>query len=115
MLNRRKTFVGATGFLVIVIGGSLIIRQQKAKMQAQPPAEKAITSNDSQVSAADPQHQVNYLIHAGDRMMEDGDYGNARSYYESALKLAPSNAEARARIESADRAIAKDSAEHGEN
>jgi cytochrome c-type biogenesis protein CcmH/NrfG len=115
MSNRRRMFVGVAGFLAIVIGGSFFIWQQKAKMKAQPPAEKAITSNDSQVSVADPQHQVSDFIHAGDRMMEDGDYGNARSYYEAALKLAPSNAEARARTEIADRAIAKDSAKHGEN
>ncbi len=32
-------------------------------------------------------------------MMDDGDYGSARSYYESALKLAPSSTDARTGVE----------------
>jgi hypothetical protein len=102
MLN-RKNLIAIPGFLVIaVVGSSYFI--WKAKREPQLP-EQTITGHDSQVSAANPQQQVNFLIGDGDRMMEDGDYVGARSFYERALKLDPSNTAARAGIKSAEDSI----------
>jgi hypothetical protein len=101
MSDRRKLFVGIAGLLAIVVGG-YFVWSQKARREAQPPPEKAITVNDSRVAAANPQQQATFLIGDGDRMMEDGDYVSARSFYEAALKLDPSNTAARARIKSAE-------------
>jgi hypothetical protein len=107
MSNRTKLFVGIAAFLAIVVSGAFLIWPQRAKRQAQPPAEKVATGNFSQTPAANPQQQVNLLIVDGDRMMEDGDYVDARSFYEAALKLDPSNTAARAGIKNAEDSIKK--------
>jgi hypothetical protein len=94
MLNRKLFSIA--GIVIIVVGG-LFIWQETREAQ---PTDKTHKSQ----TLANPQ-QVNFLIGDGDRMMEDGDYVGARSFYERALKLDPSNAAARAGIKNAEDSI----------